>query len=342
MIQYLGSKLKLIPRIVQAFEQEGHGGSLSLLELFSGSARLSYALKVRGHRVVMNDMNLAPSVLARGFVEADRDPWIGPAQWVIRELRQAPPVDGWFTETYARQARFFQPKNAVRIEGVRRRIAEMALPPVLEAIALASLLEASSRVDSTCGIQSAYVKTWSARSCNDLDLRVPHLLPCPPRGPCLALRGDAEEVALRLAAEGEVFDLAYLDPPYNVHNYSSVYHLWDTLCAGTEPEVFGVARKPVVARSEFNAKPLAEDALRRVIEVVQARVIVVSFSDDGYVSREAVTRLLQARGEVRTVSQDHVRYIGRKIGGHNPDGDLVGEESAHDTVENLFICRVDR
>ena len=53
---------------------------------------------------------------------------------------------------------------------------------------LTSLMEAADRVDSTCGIQMAYVKTWAPRSHNDLELRVPTLLPRPGRGACRAHR----------------------------------------------------------------------------------------------------------------------------------------------------------
>jgi adenine-specific DNA-methyltransferase len=41
---------------------------------------------------------------------------------------------------------------------MRDRIAAMALEPELEAIALVSLMEAADRVDSTAGLQMAYMK----------------------------------------------------------------------------------------------------------------------------------------------------------------------------------------
>jgi adenine-specific DNA-methyltransferase len=341
MINYIGSKLKLIDLLIPTFEAEFPGKSLSILELFFGSARLAYAIKASGHRVVMNDMNAAPHALAQGFVEADDVPWAGAAEDLITDLREAPPVDGWFTQTYARDARFFQPKNAVRIEGVRARIDELGLPPLLRAIGLASLLEASSRIDSNCGIQSAYLKNWSTRSHRDLDLRVPHLLPQPPAGRCLALRGDAQETATRLRRQGECFDIAYLDPPYNHHSYAANYHIWETLVSGEHPEVRGVARKPVdVLKSEFNAKNRCGEALRRVIEAAPARVIVVSFSDDGFLSRAEIEAMLAQRGDVKTVSRPHTRYVGRKNGRFNGEGIPVGEETAYDTVENVFVCLV--
>ena len=54
---------------------------------------------------------------------------------------------------------------------------------------LTSLIEAADRVDSTTGVQMAYVKQWAPRSSNPLELRVPELLD----GPGRAIQGDAVE-----------------------------------------------------------------------------------------------------------------------------------------------------
>ena len=71
-------------------------------------------------------------------------------------------------------------------------------------ILLTALIYAADRVDSTTGLQMAYVKDWAPRSFNPLELREPELYV----GPGRAVRGDATELAGPL---GE-FDLAYLDP----------------------------------------------------------------------------------------------------------------------------------
>ncbi len=57
------------------------------------------------------------------------------------------------------------------------------LYPVL----LTALMLAADRVDSTTGLQMAYLKQWAARAHNDIELRAPELL----AGPGTAMRGDA-------------------------------------------------------------------------------------------------------------------------------------------------------
>ena len=68
------------------------------------------------------------------------------------------------TETFCEQSRFFQPHNGARIDAIRDAIADGHAGTPFEPLLLASLLEAADRVDSTTGVQMAYVKAWAPRS----------------------------------------------------------------------------------------------------------------------------------------------------------------------------------
>jgi len=155
-------------------------------------------------------------------------------------------------------------------------------------------MEAADRVDSTTGVQMAYLKQWARRSHNDLALRMPELLPAVKDGPCSASRLEAQAAARELSA-----DLAYIDPPYNQHSYLGNYHVWESLVTWDKPEVYGVACKRVDCRtrkSDFNSKRRFHDALAAFIAKVRARFMVVSFSNEGYIAREDMEAMLGTRG----------------------------------------------
>jgi adenine-specific DNA-methyltransferase len=331
VIKYLGSKRLLTDAIasaVRAFEAR------SVLDLFSGTSRVGRACKEAGFYVVANDHNRYAATLARCYVEADAREWRGPAERLIDELAQTPPEEGYFTRTFCVDARYLQPKNGARVDAIRARIASLSLPPVLEAIALTSLIEAADRVDSTTGVQMAYLKRWSARSHNDLELRVPQLTD----GPGRALELEAEQ-----AAETEV-DVAYIDPPYNQHSYLGNYHVWETLARGDTPETYGIANKRIdvrARRSEFNTRAGIKSALARTIAKVRARHLVVSFSNEGRLSREELEAMLAPRGHVRMVSTDFKRYVGAQIGIFNPKGEKVGKVSHLRNREMIFVVSPD-
>ena len=161
---------------------------------------------------------------------------------------------GMSTATFSRQARYFQEPNARRIDAIRDEIQRRGSPGTRwQPILLTSLLEAADRVDSTTGLQMAYLKQWAPRSYQRLTLRAPILLP----GPGHAIAGDATVVAPGLPD----VDLAYLDPPYNQHRYFTNYHVWETLVAWDAPEHYGVACKRLDAR-ELSTRSVFNDRRR--------------------------------------------------------------------------------
>ena len=329
MIKYLGSKRVLLPRILD--EVARIPGVRTVLDLFSGTSRVGHALKRQGYRVHANDHNAYAATLATAYVQADRRRWLGPARRVIAELAALPGRPGWFTETFCVRARYLQPDNGARVDAIRERIAALALAPELEAIALVSLMEAADRVDSTVGVQMAYLKRWSPRSFQPLALRVPELLDGEGSASCL----DAREAAARHPA-----DLAYLDPPYNQHSYLGNYHVWESLVRWDKPDVYGVAMKRVDVReraSDFNRRGRVAEALRAVLEAVRARHLIVSFSDEGYLSVDAIRAMLNEFGAVRVAELPHRRYIGSQIGIYSPAGEKVGRPGPRTNREHLFV-----
>ncbi|HXJ70643.1 MAG TPA: DNA adenine methylase, partial [Verrucomicrobiae bacterium] len=146
------------------------------LDLFSGTSRVGHALKREGVLVHANDHNAYAHAFAGCYVAADGRRWRAHAGKLIAELDALRGRSGWFTETYAVRSRYLKPANAARAEAIRARIAALALEPALESIALTSLIEACDRVDSTVGLQMAYLKSWAPRALQPLRLRLPELL----------------------------------------------------------------------------------------------------------------------------------------------------------------------
>jgi adenine-specific DNA-methyltransferase len=190
-------------------------------------------------------------------------------------------------------------------------------------------------VDSTTGIQMAYLKKWAPRAYNPLELRVPQILPRAPAGKSIAHQMDATEAVECLSA-----DVAYIDPPYNQHKYLGNYHIWESLVLWDKPEVYGIACKRVDCRtrfSAFNSKVGAREAMRRVIQGVKARYMVVSFSNEGYFTRQEMEEILKTRGEVRVMEQEFRRYIGARIGIYSPTGNKVGNVSHVTNTEYVYV-----
>lgn len=333
MIKYLGSKRLLVPRILSAIGELPRVSSV--VDLFSGTSRVGHALKAAGYQVFANDHNAYAAILARAYVEADAEDVRPDAERLVRELSTLPGRPGYFTETFCERSRFFQPKNGARIDAIREEIARKALPPELEAVLLVSLMEAADRVDSTTGVQMAYLKRWAPRAHNQLELRVPALLPRARHGKGRATQLDAGEASRQLEA-----DLYYLDPPYNQHKYLGNYHVWESLVRWDKPEVYGTACKRLDVRtrsSAFNSRRRIRDALGEIIRAARARYLIVSFNDEGYIARDEMERLLGGRGHVTVLEHEYKRYVGAQIGIYSPQGEKVGRVSHLRNKEYLYL-----
>ncbi|HTT87428.1 MAG TPA: DNA adenine methylase, partial [Acidimicrobiales bacterium] len=201
MIKYLGSKRRLVPVLAELHRR---AGARTALDLFTGTTRVAQAFKAGGARVTAVDTTRFASVLADCYVATDAAAVDHRAlEEAVAVLNRLPGRPGYVTETFCRRSRFFQPHNGERIDAVRDAIEAQFKGTALEPVLVTSLLEAADRVDSTTGVQMAYVKRWAPRSFQPLELRVPELLD----GPGRAMRGDACAVVGELGG----FDLAYLD-----------------------------------------------------------------------------------------------------------------------------------
>ncbi|MGQ9897384.1 MAG: DNA adenine methylase [Acidobacteriota bacterium] len=337
MIKYIGSKRTLVPSILDVVRRAAKAHSV--IDLFSGTSRVGHALKAEGYRVLANDHNAYAATLARCYVQADAEDVIKDAEKLVCEFNAMKGKPGYFTETFCVKSRFFQPKNGARIDAIREAIAAKGLDPELEAVMLVALMEAADRVDSTTGLQMAYLKTWAPRSYKDLELRVPKVLPRAKHGKGQATCLDVLEAVKVLEA-----DVAYIDPPYNQHSYLANYHIWESLVRWDKPEVYGIACKRVDVQqrqSIFNSRLQFAGAMRRLLESVRAPVIVLSFNNEGYLSRADMEAMLSelwgGEGKVTTIENDFKRYVGAQIGIHNLRGEKVGTVSHLRNKEFIYV-----
>ena len=341
MIKYIGSKRKLIPIILEALRLSTE--ARTVIDLFSGTSRVGHALKREGYRVLANDHNAYAATLARCYVQADVESAARDAELLVAEFNALPGLAGYFTETFCIRSRYFQPKNGERVDAIREAIAAKNLPPELEAVLLVSLMEAADRVDSTTGVQMAYLKSWAARAHNDLELRVPDLLPQSIHGKGSAYQLDAFEAAETLEA-----DVAYVDPPYNQHKYIGNYHIWESLVRWDKPEFYGIACKRIDCRerkSVFNSRPKFAAAMERLVSSLRTQCLIISFNNEGFLSRAQMEAMLSqlwhGAAHVATIAVNFKRYVGAQIGIHNPQGEKVGRVSHLDNKEFLYVVSPD-
>jgi len=79
-------------------------------------------------------------------------------------------------------------------------------------------------------------------------------------------------------------------------------------------------------------------ALRQAIDALDARLLVVSCSNEGWVTVDELREWCASRGHTEVLGFDSRRYVGAQIGVFNPQGDRVGEPTHLHNVEFLVLC----
>jgi adenine-specific DNA-methyltransferase len=335
VIKYLGSKRVLVPvlgEIAAAAE------ATTAVDLFTGTTRVAQEFKRRGLEVTATDVASYSEVLSDCYIATDAKAVdLDVLRSEIQRLNALPGEPGYMTRTFCEESRYFQPRNGARIDAIRAAIDRDHPTGPVRAILMTALLIAADRVDSTTGLQMAYLKQWSPRSHRDLELVLPELLP----GAGRTVRGDA----MQSVDDLDRVDLMYLDPPYNQHRYFTNYHIWETLVRGDEPEHYGIACKRIDARDEhtrsvFNSKQTMPRALADLLRRARADLVVVSYNDESWMTPEEMTAALREAGHecVQVVAFDSKRYVGAQIGIHGPTGEKVGVVKRLRNVEYLFLA----
>ena len=333
MIKYLGSKRALLPVLETLFTASK---ATTAVDLFTGTTRVAAAMKQIGMHVTAVDTASYSEVFSKSFIELDRkNVDLRELTQAVNSLNQLSGESGYFTEVFCEKARYFQPRNGQRIDTIRTAIESDYKQSWMYYPLLSSLLIAADKVDSTTGVQMAYLKAWSRRSSLELELQVPQLL----AGPGKSVRGDAIEQLSNLGS----FDLAYLDPPYNQHRYFGNYHIWETLVRWDKPDYYGIANKRIDARSSenkspFNSKLTMPDALAKLIAGLDAKTVVLSYNNESWLSRRELSDMCSNYESVEILDFDSKRYVGSQIGGYNQSGRLVGKPGAHRNLEHIVIA----
>ena len=334
-IKYAGSKLKLLPYILELARKTG---ARSVLDGFSGSTRVSQAFAKSGYRVIGNDIAIWSQVFSRCYLQnrSHKSKYTD----LIHYLNNVPSKDGWFTEHYggeqnsgsAIQAdglkRPWQIHNTRKLDGIRQEIEKLSLSPIEQAVALSSLMLALDRVDNTIGHFVSYLSKWSPRSYNNLVLEMPKIFVTEHEN--ITLRSDIFEIC-----NADV-DLAYFDPPYGSNNekmppsrvrYASYYHLWTTVCLNDTPQLFGKARRRAdtsdkvcgsvfeeFRRNQKTGRFIAVEALENLIKFTAARWIILSYSSGGRGTSEEISQMLSNCGRIVDIIKiDYRRNVMAKM-----------------------------
>lgn len=336
--RYIGSKSRLIDQIAAHI---GHSGKDAFfVDAFCGTGAVAEAAAALGWNVRINDsLHSAVISAAARLISNEQAKFkkLGGYAEAIAKLNAAKPKYGFMWREYSPasidtcgiERRYFTQENASRIDAMRALIADWKgagdIHEIEERLLIADLFGALNRVANIAGTFGCFLSKWTTQSQDIIRLR------------CRELKSTRVHVDLTV---GDVFDvqnaaedLVYLDPPYTKRQYASYYHILETVALGDEPNVEGVAglRPWKSLSSDFCYKTRALKTLSRLIQNLEARKVLLSYSSEGHIC------MRDMKIELSKIGKSTMHPLGA-IGRYRPN--KVASQAA--SVVSEFLVVIDR
>ena len=311
-MRFLGNKESIVNDIEALLnEKQLLGQRLSFFDAFTGSGSVADHFK-QYYDITIND-NLTWSVLySRGRICAPSCQFLGLGFDPIDFFNNSTEIrHGFMYNNYspANSTRmYFTSENAERIDYFRWQIEEWKNAGVISydeyCYLLACLIESVSSVSNTAGVYGAFLKKWDARALKPIEfLRVPSK-------PAYPFSVNQYIDKLENIIEAVDCDIIYLDPPYTQNQYGTQYHLLETLILDDNPEISPItgSRSTAPMRSDWSKEYKAHILFDRVVAKTKAKHIVLSYNNDGFMSKTYIEAVLKRYGKPETFTCKKISY----------------------------------
>jgi len=334
IITYIGNKralLNFIGTAMDRIKKELKKDKLDIVDIFSGSGIVSRYMKQHSANLYSNDLEDYCNVINRCYLANKKDIDFGKLEEyyriVLNKLTKEPLKKGFISEMYAPlndkdiksgERVFYTTRNAMYIDTARQYIEEV--PEPYKTYLMGPLLYEASVHNNTSGVFKGFYKNSKTgigqfggdgknalqRIMSDIELKLPVFsnFNCN----SYVYQKDANE----LAKELPLVDVVYMDPPYNQHPYGSNYFMLNLINSYKKPEeiseVSGIPKK--WNKSPYNKKQTAKDSMFDLCSSLNAKYLLISFSSDGFISKEEMVEMLSQLGDVQVLDKDYNTFRG--------------------------------
>lgn len=297
---------------------------LTFFDAFCGMGSVADALKTTYDHIIINDTLKCATTFTLGRLYANRCTFerLGLDPFEFLNNNNSTREDFIYTNYSpgGSNRMYFSAHNAGRIDYFRFQIEswkdENRISDEEYIYLLACLMESVSDVSNTAGVYGAFLKHWDGRALKPIVFsRIDAA-----NGNCPIVEnhnGKIEDIVQDIDC-----DILYLDPPYTQNQYGTQYHLLETLILNDNPTISRVtgSRPTGPMRSDWSKMYHVHILFDKVIAETRARHIILSYNNDGFMSKEYIESTLKRYGlenSYSCISLDYKKYNNTKCQGND-------------------------
>ena len=302
-MRFIGSK-KLLLEDIERVIRENVKDAESFCDIFSGTVSVGKYFKNK-YKIITNDLLYFSYCLQKAFVENNSVPkfdklGFNPVEYFNNiqsgKLNQLSEDKCFCLNNYSPLGgrMYLTESNAFKIDYIRNTVNDWREKKLINDkeyyYLIAILIEAIPFVSNISGTYGAYNKFWDKRSLNDIKLKNIEVFDNKKENK--AYNQNANELIETI--EG---DILYIDPPYNKRQYSSNYHLLETVAKYDNPILKGVTgQRPNDTKSDYCKKNNVLHSFKDLISKAKFKHIIVSYSTEGLMRVNEIESVLRTFG----------------------------------------------
>jgi adenine-specific DNA-methyltransferase len=312
IMRFIGNKESITSEIFELLKNKKLvDKNLTLFDAFCGTGSVSDALKGSFNIIANDNLNWCVTytrgrICAKNctFKKLDFDPF--DYLNTHKDIKK-----GFFFRNYSpggSKRMYFSPANAGRIDYFREKIESWKNESLLSkneySYLLSCLIESVSDVSNTAGVYGAFLKKWDSRANKPIKFSKIDFMDVD-HGNISFLNDRIEDVISDIDC-----DVLYLDPPYTQNQYGTQYHILETLILDDNPSTSPItgSRSTAPMRSDWSKEYKANILFDKVISKTKAKYIVLSYNNDGLMSKAFIEASLKRYGKPETYICKNISY----------------------------------
>lgn len=300
-MRYLGNKTKLLFFIEKVIDKYKITGD-TFADLFAGTCSVGDYFKDR-YKIIANDYMTFSAVISKAKLYNDDMPKFlkfkkiykkSPFDY-LNEKEYSPNEDYFIYNNYTPVGNrmYFKEENAIKIDGMRIEIEQLYnKEEILENeyyYLLASLLESVLKVSNTTGTYQAFLKFWESRSLKKFKITPIEINNTKLKSKNIVYNENTNNLVKNITG-----DIAYIDTPYTINQYTNSYHILETIAKYDNPVIFGkTGRRKKRELSAYSNKSKAIHEFEDLFRQINFKHILVSYSNQSIIPLNELIELAQ-------------------------------------------------